>query len=126
MLSRFDLVLTYELPNAKTRAEIFKRYAKQFGNKTEAYDTLSAAAVGLSCREIKEACEQAERVFVSRLIEEQKAKAKDKPRGRGEEELSSNVLKVLSDLTPSIEDYVKAIQQRSFNSVAKENDNAYV
>lgn len=56
VLSRFDLILSYDLPDKDTRMDIFKRYAKQFSPSS--YDRLADAAEGLSCREIKEACEQ--------------------------------------------------------------------
>ena len=61
LLSRFDMVLTYDLPNKDTRAAIFKRYAKQFAQQHdggEEYGVLAEASAGLSCRGIKEVCEQ--------------------------------------------------------------------
>lgn len=60
LLSRFDMVLSYDLPNKTTRAEIFRRYAKQFAEQhdCDGYNVLAEASEGLSCRGIKEVCEQ--------------------------------------------------------------------
>lgn len=93
LLSRFDLTITYTLPSFPTRQEIFKRYAKQFKGE-EAYRALAEASEGLSCRDIKEACQQAERICASRFIQQQK---KNK---------SSAIA------APELKDYLACLEQR--------------
>eukprot|EP01036_Dinobryon_divergens_P030795 gene30795-40094_t len=113
LLSRFDMVLTYDLPNKDTRAAIFKRYAKQFAQQhdgDEEYGVLAEASAGLSCRGIKEVCEQAERSLACRLIEEEKAKKKGV---LDESDLKAGFLKRLGNTTPRIDDYLKAIHQHN-------------
>ena len=54
------------------RKKVLARYARQFGGsdraQQSALDTLAAATAGLSCRDIKETCEHAERRLASKLI----------------------------------------------------------
>jgi hypothetical protein len=88
LISRFDLCIKYDLPDFDTRKAIFARYAKQFGtpasndkaasssnnkgNSAEEamspLEKLAAASNGLSCRDIKEACENAERRWASKRV----------------------------------------------------------
>lgn len=65
MLSRFDVVIRYDLPDKKTRIAVIKRYAKQFTYDEAVLSALADASAQLSCRDIKEACEQVERAWVS-------------------------------------------------------------
>lgn len=66
LISRFNVIVKYDLPNAATRAAIFKMYAKQL-TPLEC-DELSDLSEGLSGRGIKDVCEQTERKFASVLI----------------------------------------------------------
>ena len=70
LLSRFDVMIKYDLPDFEARKQIFKRYAKQFNNdnNNNNYDQLANASIGLSCRDIKDSCKQAERSYASQLI----------------------------------------------------------
>ena len=69
LLSRFDLQLNFQLPNQKARRAIFGRYAKQLSD--EGKDDFASASDGLSCRDIKEVCEHAERRWVAKLIKKE-------------------------------------------------------
>ncbi len=91
LLSRFDLSVKYALPDKVTRSAVFERYAKQFKGNAKALNLISDESEGLSCRDIKEACEQAERQLATRKINKEKHSS-------GE--------------TPSIEDYLKCIEHR--------------
>ncbi len=66
LINRFDLSVKYSLPDEATRAAVFERYAKQLTAKSLA--TVAKASEGLSCRDIKEACEHAERRLATRKI----------------------------------------------------------
>lgn len=123
MLSRFDLVLSFPLPDAVTRAEVFKRYAKHL-KAAALYDDLAAAADGLSCREIKEACEQAERTFASKIIDGYKSKV---VKGQGsagkvefEKSLTASFMAALGDSLPTVNDYHASIRQRKAVSVVSD------
>jgi ATP-dependent 26S proteasome regulatory subunit len=75
LLSRFDLSIHYDLPNPTARLAIIQRYAKQFTNNSESLKQLVDESHHMSCRDIKEACEQAERRWASRLIRKERGLA---------------------------------------------------
>lgn len=75
LLSRFDLSIHYDLPDPAARLAIIKRYAKQFTNNTDSLKQMVEASNQLSCRDIKEACENAERRWASRLIRKERGLA---------------------------------------------------
>ncbi len=90
LISRFDLSVKYSLPDKVARSAIFERYAKQFKGNDKALNAISDESEGLSCRDIKEACEQAERQLATRKINKEQG--------------------VMN--TPSVEDYIKCIELR--------------
>ncbi|CAH0477100.1 unnamed protein product [Peronospora belbahrii] len=66
LISRFDLSIRYDLPDEKTRRAVFARYAKQLSD--EDLRQLAAVSPQLSCRDIKEICEYAERKWASKVL----------------------------------------------------------
>ncbi|CAI5729318.1 unnamed protein product [Peronospora destructor] len=66
LISRFDLSIRYNLPDEKTRRAVFARYAKQLSDKE--LTELAAVSPQLSCRDIKEICEYAERKWASKVL----------------------------------------------------------
>lgn len=66
LLSRFDLTIRYDLPDFQTRTAVFGRYAKQLSS-SELSD-LAAMTDGMSCRDIRDICQQAERSIASQII----------------------------------------------------------
>lgn len=99
LLSRFDLSIQFSLPDKETRSAIFKRYAKQFTTNPAALAVLSEESEGLSCREIKEACEHSERQWATRKLKRES--------GLGD--------------TPSVEDYVQCLQFRQKSRVEEKD-----
>lgn len=69
LISRLDLSIRFELPDAATRSAIFKRYAKQMSEKD--LETLGSLAVHLSGRDIADICKHAERKWASKFIRKQ-------------------------------------------------------
>ncbi|MEQ9363190.1 MAG: ATP-binding protein, partial [Leptospirales bacterium] len=59
LLSRFDTIIRFPLPNASERAGIFRRYARHL--ETGDLETLARGSEGLSGRSIQDICEYAER-----------------------------------------------------------------
>merc|ERR1712086_70790 len=59
LISRTDLSIRFELPDAKTRSEIFQRYAKQLTEDERML--LGELSVYLSGRDIADICKDAER-----------------------------------------------------------------
>ena len=59
LLSRFDTIIYYPLPDLHARKAIFEMYAKQLSS--EEHDKLAQNTEGASARDIKEICENAER-----------------------------------------------------------------
>ncbi len=104
LLSRFDLIIPFPLPDAATRIEIFKRYAKQFSNLA-VYKELANLTDGFSCRDIKESCQQAERRCASRIAKlvDSKHSARNDP------------FEGISDdkYFPTVEDYKESIESKS-------------
>jgi len=66
LISRTDMSIRFELPDAGTRAEIFQRYAKQLTD--EERSTLGELSVYLSGRDIADICKDAERKWASKFI----------------------------------------------------------
>ncbi|CAM9200015.1 unnamed protein product [Choristocarpus tenellus] len=66
LLSRFQLTIRFSLPDTETRGGVFDLYAKHL-SKTD-HGKLATASVGMSCRDIKETCEHAERRWASKII----------------------------------------------------------
>ncbi len=86
LLNRFDVSLEFPLPIVDERAAIFKLYAQQLS--VEDLRVLGEKTDGYSGRSIKDVCEYAERRCASKLI------------------LEKGVL------LPTLEDYLKAVEQR--------------
>ncbi|TDH70621.1 uncharacterized protein CCR75_005136 [Bremia lactucae] len=69
LISRFDLCIHYDLPDEISRHAVFRRYAKQLSN--EEISQLASVSSQLSCRDIKEICEYAERKWASKLLKKE-------------------------------------------------------
>ena len=98
LLSRFDVIIKFELPDFSTRIKIFQRYAYQFHQDTTTLNKLAEISEGFSCRDIKEICEHAERKLASKLINRGKIK--------NNQETEDN------SVVPSLEDYMSSISYR--------------
>lgn len=68
LLSRFDTIISFPLPDLQERAGIFRRYGGHLS--PEDLEPLSRAAEGLSGRQIQDICEYAERRWARMLISE--------------------------------------------------------
>ncbi|KMZ61143.1 hypothetical protein ZOSMA_54G00740 [Zostera marina] len=66
LISRFDSMIFFNLPDQKNREEIVAQYAKQF--KRHELVQLAAAMEGMSGRDIRDVCQQAERSWASKII----------------------------------------------------------
>lgn len=89
LLSRIDLSIYFDLPDFNTRKSIFSYYAKQFKEQEKILNNLADETDGMSCRDLKDICEQSERQCASRKIR-----------------------KETSGDFPSFEEYLKSIQRR--------------
>ncbi|KAL4563000.1 hypothetical protein LXL04_027031 [Taraxacum kok-saghyz] len=76
LLSRFDSMITFGLPDQQTRQEIAAQYAKHLA-KTELAE-LAAATEEMSGRDIRDVCQQAERRWASKVIRGQAQKDEDR------------------------------------------------
>lgn len=66
LISRLDLSIRFELPDAPTRTQIFQRYAKQLSS--DELRQLGELAIYLSGRDIADICKDAERRWASKYI----------------------------------------------------------
>lgn len=68
LLSRFDQTITFNLPDARGRSAIFQRYAKHLDPESHSFLAQDAVSANFSGRDIKEACQNAERDFAAEVI----------------------------------------------------------
>ncbi|XVF26106.1 hypothetical protein REPUB_Repub13aG0271200 [Reevesia pubescens] len=66
LISRFDSMICFGLPNEQNRQEIASQYAKHL-TESELVE-LARVTDGMSGRDIRDACQQAERTWASKLI----------------------------------------------------------
>ncbi|CAA0817960.1 P-loop containing nucleoside triphosphate hydrolases superfamily protein [Striga hermonthica] len=88
LLSRFDSMITFDLPDHQTRAAIVAQYAKHL-KKSETIE-LASVTEGMSGRDIRDVCQQAERHWASKII-----------RGQAEKNEEQNSLPPLREYTES-------------------------
>ncbi|KAL6633574.1 hypothetical protein ACP70R_026245 [Stipagrostis hirtigluma subsp. patula] len=93
LISRFDSIICFGLPDQQTRVEIAAQYAKHL-TKSELVQ-FSLATEEMSGRDISDVCQQAERHWASKLIRGQVPKAE-----KGEPSL------------PPIDEYISCADQR--------------
>ncbi|WOK96380.1 katanin p60 ATPase-containing subunit A1-like isoform X1 [Canna indica] len=93
LISRFDSMISFSLPDQQTREEIAAQYAKHL-LKTELI-MLASATEGMSGRDIRDVCQQAERHWASKLIRGQVPKDAE-----GKQKL------------PPIQEYLQCAKQR--------------
>eukprot|EP00871_Galdieria_phlegrea_P001606 jgi/Galph1/2446/GphlegSOOS_G1109.1 len=70
LLSRFDEIITFELPDIDTRAEIIHLYAYHL-TRNDSY-TLASIGKDFSGRTISDACKEVERYWAARIVREEK------------------------------------------------------
>lgn len=66
IISRFDSSITFDLPDQRTREEITAQYARHLTSHELA--AIAAASEGMSGRDLRDICQQAERHWASKLI----------------------------------------------------------
>lgn len=75
LISRFDSMITFPLPDQQTRQEIAAQYAKHL--KDSELSEFARATEGLSGRDMRDVCQQAERYWASKIIRGQAPKDED-------------------------------------------------
>ncbi|KAF3451770.1 hypothetical protein FNV43_RR07866 [Rhamnella rubrinervis] len=75
LISRFDSMITFGLPDQQNRQEIAAKYAKHL-TKSE-LNELATVTEGMSGRDIRDVCQQAERAWASKIIRGQTSKNGD-------------------------------------------------
>jgi len=77
LLSRFDIVIRFDLPDESTRRAMFALYAKQLDE--EELSMLAGRSENLSGRDVLDICKEAERACAGRCIRENRTDALDLP-----------------------------------------------
>lgn len=125
LLSRFDVVISFDLPDRATRSAILGRYAKQLSTKER--EELASMTEGFSGRELRDACQVAERTHAGRMVRKSDAVASANVQpSNGTPRLSStasagdgdNTTTIAGDL-PSFKDYMDAVQMRAKTSIGR-------
>ncbi|KAG1364027.1 putative ATPase family AAA domain-containing protein 1-B [Cocos nucifera] len=93
LISRFDSMISFGLPDQQTREEISAQYAKHL-KKSELVQFASATEE-MSGRDIRDVCQQAERHWASKVI-----------RGQAPKDVEGGIN------LPPIEEYIKCAEQR--------------
>eukprot|EP00249_Psilotum_nudum_P021683 c28204_g1_i1 orf=155-2068(+) len=91
LISRFDSSITFDLPDQHTREEIAAQYARHLSSSELA--SVAAMTDGMSGRDLRDICQQAERHWASKLI-------------RGQAGTPSMVT------LPSVEEYIDCAENR--------------
>ncbi|MCE3215692.1 hypothetical protein HAX54_003208, partial [Datura stramonium] len=112
LISRFDSMITFPLPDQQTRQEIAEQYAKHLTDSE--LSEFARATEGLSGRDMRDVCQQAERHWASKIIRGQAPK----------EEGSGGSLPPLQDYIDSARNRQRALldiglQNRSMNPAVK-------
>ncbi|XP_019243890.1 PREDICTED: uncharacterized protein LOC109223875 isoform X3 [Nicotiana attenuata] len=112
LISRFDSMIRFPLPDQQTRQEIAAQYAKHLTDSE--LSEFARATEGLSGRDMRDVCQQAERHWASKIIRGQTPK----------DEGTGGSLPPLQDYIDSARNRQRAlldieIQNRSMNSASK-------
>lgn len=112
LISRFDSMITFPLPDQQTRQEIAEQYAKHLTDSE--LSEFARATEGLSGRDMRDVCQQAERHWASKIIRGQVPK----------DEGSGGSLPPLQDYIDSARNRQRALldielQNRSMNPAVK-------
>eukprot|EP01026_Neomeris_dumetosa_P030998 TRINITY_DN2465_c0_g1_i9.p1 TRINITY_DN2465_c0_g1~~TRINITY_DN2465_c0_g1_i9.p1 ORF type:complete len:253 (-),score=37.17 TRINITY_DN2465_c0_g1_i9:195-953(-) len=99
MISRFDSIITFDLPDAQCRADILLQYAQHLSDVER--QQLALVTVGMSGRDLRDVCEDAERRWASKII-------------RGEINEGEKQL-------PSIDEYLECAKQRRIGAAKAGN-----
>lgn len=98
LMSRFDVVVSFPLPDLDTRAAVLALYAKHLSK--EELTTMAELSAGFSGRELLDVCEEAERTYAGYIVREAV------PKG-GTEQL------------PTLTEYVEAIKRKAPHVVGR-------
>ena len=110
LMSRFDVVISFPLPDTVTRAAVLKLYAKHLCDAE--ISRLASMTDGFSGREILDACEEAERAHAGKLVRE-----KEKRNGRLRLD-KKNEGQECTQL-PVLQDYVDAVRIKARSAVGR-------
>lgn len=98
LMSRFDVVVSFPLPDMETRAAVLALYAKHLSQ--EELRTMAELSAGFSGRELLDVCEEAERTYAGHLVREAV-----RPEEAGQ--------------LPRLQEYVDAIQRKAPHVVGR-------
>lgn len=115
LVSRFDVVVSFPLPDLDTRTAVLRLYAKQLPD--DDIRRIAQLTWGFSGRELLDVCEEAERMRAG-LIVRTRAAQDDSSKPTGAKQSASDTTEEL----PNIEDYIEAIQRKAEHVVGRWNE----
>ncbi len=106
LVSRFNVVIRFDLPDHNTRLGLFSAYAKQLPEAS--VSQLAESSANMSCRAIKDVCEQTERVVASRIISQERSQLKG-----GDNAVTQRAITTPQQLPylPSANDYLTQLEK---------------
>lgn len=108
LLSRFDVVVSFPLPDFETRVAVLKLYAKQLPE--EDICQLAKITWGFSGRELLDVCEEAERMRAGAIVRSRENCNDPKSKHLGEEGL------------PEMHEYAEAVERKADHVVGRWNE----
>lgn len=103
LLSRFDVVVSFPLPDIETRVAMLRLYAKQLSE--EEVRRVAKLTWGFSGRELLDICEEAERMRAGEIVRESGGNANEDPFS-----------------LPEVDEYVRAVERKADHVVGRYNE----
>lgn len=105
LMSRFDVVVSFPLPDLETRKAVLALYAKHLSQ--EELCTMAELSDGFSGRELLDVCEEAERTYAGYIVRQTEA-GKNRMGGEDQGQL------------PSLKEYAEAIMRKAPHAVGRD------
>lgn len=117
LLSRFDVVVSFPLPDFDTRVAVLKLYAKQLSE--EHVREIAELTWGFSGRELLDVCEEAERMRAGKIVRSREHRLKRDTNGIGSGD--SKQQSVDHDL-PQVDEYIEAVNRKADHVIGRWNE----
>ena len=126
-VSRFDVVVSFPLPDAATRVAMLRLYAKQL--KEAELRELARLTCGFSGRELLDVCEEAERMRAGEILRDigREAKSDDEGDGEGEgggdgESDGEGEIESEAFALPTMKQYTVAVERKAMHVVGRTDE----
>lgn len=116
LMSRFDVVVSFPLPDLNTRVAVLKLYAKQLSE--EHIHKIAELTWGFSGRELLDICEEAERMRAGAIV---RSRERDLKKGTDVSDSESCSELPKEEQLPQLHEYVEAVNRKADHVVGRLN-----